>query len=93
MQVLEGTPIPFGQATKEKKSALEHFEPGNLLISDPERRKQLRLVHEEALATKQRVHPFAERFNHVINEELDSLLQSMNDNDEMELDWDRVSET
>jgi hypothetical protein len=93
MQVLEGTPIPFGQATKEKKSALEHFEPGNLFISDPERRKQLKPVHEEALATKQRVHPFAERFNHVINEELDLLLRTMNDNDEMELNWDRVSET
>ncbi|KAJ9150576.1 Cytochrome P450 4c3 [Coniochaeta hoffmannii] len=93
MQVLEGTPIPFGQATKEKKSALNHFEPGNVLISDPERRKVLRPVHEHALATNERVHPLAERFNHVINEELDLLLRAMDDKSDVELNWDRVSET
>jgi cytochrome P450 len=93
MAVLEGTPIPYGQATKEKKSALEHLEPGNVLIADPERRKELRPVHEEALATSQRVHPFAERFKHVVDEELDSLLRAMDEHDQTELNWDKISET
>lgn len=92
-RVLDGTPVPFSPATKEKKSALEHFEPGNLLISDPERRKDLRPVHEHALATGERVHPFAERFNRVIKEELDALFQQADDNGEMQLNWATFQKT
>lgn len=87
-QILDETPIPFSAASREKKSALAHFEPGNVLIADPERRKELRPVHEHALATNESVHPFAERFKKIINEELDSLLGDADDKPEMDLNWD-----
>ncbi|KAK0704223.1 cytochrome P450 [Apiosordaria backusii] len=69
-KVLDETPIPFGTETKEKRSVLSHFEPGNILISDAAGRDKLRPVHEEALTTNSRVRPFAERFQKVISEEL-----------------------
>ncbi|MDR6821045.1 cytochrome P450 [Neorhizobium sp. 2083] len=75
-QVLEGAPSPFSPATKEKRSALAHFEPGNVLISGPERREELRPVHENALATETRRHPFFERFQMIIDEEFDDLLSN-----------------
>lgn len=87
-KVLSETPIPFGSATKEKKSSLGHFEPNHILIADPERRAELRPVHEEALAINQRVHPLADRFSHVINSELQSLT-----NDTPILEWPAFSAT
>jgi hypothetical protein len=69
-RVLEATPLPFSAASKEKRSALAHFEPGNVLISDVARREELRPIHEQALATAKRVHPFVERFKRIIDEEL-----------------------
>jgi cytochrome P450 len=87
-QVLSETPIPFGSATKEKKSSLGHFEPNHILIADPERRAELRPVHEQALATNQRIHPLADRFTHVINSELQSLT-----NDTPILDYPTFSTT
>ena len=91
-QVLSGTPVPFTSATKEKKSSLGHFEPNHILIAGPERRAQLRPVHENALATKDRVHPLMERFQTVINEELDSLIQSTSTQPESTLDFPTFSE-
>lgn len=94
-QVLDETPVPFTSASREKKSSLNHFEPGNVLIADPKRRKQLRPVQEHALVTNERLQPFAERFKRVIDEELDSLLQNANDKSEFDLDtfsqtWFRI---
>lgn len=73
-EVLEGTPSPFTPASKEKRSALAHFEPGNVLISNASRRAGLRPLHEHALATNERVHPFAEHFHRIVREELQALL-------------------
>lgn len=73
-QVLDGTPVPFSSASKEKKSALRHFEPTNILIADPEQRRQLRPIHEHALFTNSRTHPFASRFSSIISSELSPLL-------------------
>lgn len=73
-QVLDGAPTPFNPASKEKRSALAHFEPGNVLISVPERREELRPVHEEALATNARLHPLFDRFQTIIGEEFQDLL-------------------
>ena len=73
-QVLDGAPTPFNPASKEKRSALAHFEPGNVLISEPERREELRPAHEEALATNTRLHPFHDRFQAIIGEEFQDLL-------------------
>ncbi|RYP72617.1 hypothetical protein DL771_004112 [Monosporascus sp. 5C6A] len=84
-QVLSLTPIPFGSASKEKRSALRHFEPSNILIADPEQRSQLRPIHEHALATNSRIHPFASRFSHIIPSELSPLFSSET------LDWTAFS--
>jgi len=54
-EALEGTPMPFTPASKEKRSALAHFEPGNVLISNASRRAELRPLHEHVLATNERV--------------------------------------
>ena len=70
-QVLKATPLSFSAASTEKRSALTHFEPGNVLISDGARRQELRPVHEQALATNQRVHPLVEKFKRIIDEELE----------------------
>src|SRR5690606_37772350 len=92
-QVLNETPDPFSSASKEKESSLSHFEPGNILISDPERRAELRPVHEHALATHERVHPFAERFKRVIDEELSHIFSDNDDKEGIVLDWDEFSQT
>jgi len=90
-QVLSETPVPFGSATKEKRSALAHFEPGNILIADPSRRAQLRPIHEHALATNERVHPFTRHFKEVVSEELRSLLPTADDKPKKEVTWDDFS--
>lgn len=51
---------------------LRHEELGR--TSPQEHRKQLRPIPEKALATNERVHPFAARFKKVIDEELDFYL-------------------
>ncbi|CAI4214165.1 unnamed protein product [Parascedosporium putredinis] len=68
-QVLSETPSPFTAATKEKKTALAHLEPENVLIAGEARREELRPVHEHALATDQRVHPLAKHFKDIIHAE------------------------
>lgn len=82
-EVLLNTPVPFGSASKEKRSALRHFEPGNILIASPEERARLRPVHEHALATGSKIHPFVSRFANVVTDELRPLLASS----ETEVDW------
>jgi hypothetical protein len=59
-RVLTGSPHPFRMDTKEKRAA--HFEPGNVLIADPNRRAALRPLHETALATSTAVHPWYPAF-------------------------------
>ncbi|RYP77934.1 hypothetical protein DL770_006974 [Monosporascus sp. CRB-9-2] len=86
-QVLSETPTPFGSASKEKRSALRHFEPSNILIADTEQRAQLRPAHEHALATNERIHPYAGRFEQVIQEELRLLFDDVDNKPEFDLDW------
>jgi hypothetical protein len=90
-QVLSETPVPFGSASKEKTSALGHFEPGNILISGPEERAALRPVHEHALATNDRTHPLAGRFQDIIKEEINRLFQTTGDKAEFDLNWDNFA--
>jgi hypothetical protein len=87
--VLARSPDPFATDTREKRSALDHLEPGNVLISRPHERPPLRAVHEEALATSARHHPFADRFRAVIDEEFGALFKHGPENGE--LGWDRFS--
>src|SRR3982751_6935904 len=74
--VLNHTPTPFRTDTNEKRAALNHFEPGNVLISDPARRAVLRRLHEAALRTSNTVHPQVSRFSEVIREEYRSIIGS-----------------
>jgi cytochrome P450 len=74
--VLTGSPQPFRTDTKEKRAALNHFEPGNVLIADPDRRAGLRPLHEAALATSTAVHPLVSRFREVIRNEYRSVLRA-----------------
>jgi hypothetical protein len=76
IRVLNGTPRPFRTDTKEKCSALNHFEPGNVLVSDPARRAVLRPLHEAALRTSSTVHPLMSRFHEVIQDELRPVLRA-----------------
>ncbi|MFC3893148.1 cytochrome P450 [Lentzea rhizosphaerae] len=48
-RLLEGSPEPFSLATKEKKSALKHFQPHGVLISEGQERERLRELNERAL--------------------------------------------
>jgi len=93
-QVLHETPTPFTPATTEKKSALAHFEPGNILISAPSRRTELRPIHEEVLATANRAHPLADHCKAIIERELAPLFPNVNDHNEAqsELNWDMFSQ-
>jgi hypothetical protein len=83
-EVLTGSPQPFRTDTKEKRAALNHFEPGNVLIADPNRRAALRPLHEAALATSTTVHPLVSRFREVIRNEYRSVLRA----DGGEITWD-----
>ncbi|MCF6371288.1 cytochrome P450 [Rhizobium halophilum] len=82
--VLSRAPQPFSPATKEKRAALNHLEPGNVLISDPPRRAQTRPYHEAALATSERHHPLVSRFQAVIDEEIERIISA---DGRQELDW------
>jgi cytochrome P450 len=82
-KVLSGSPYPFRTDTKEKRAALNHFEPGNVLIADPNRRTTLRPLHEAALATSTTIHPLVLRFREVIRSEYRSILRA----DGCEIAW------
>jgi cytochrome P450 len=86
--VLTNSPEPFATATAEKKAALAHLEPGNVLISDAPRRAEVRPVHDHALASHKTLHPFADHFQRVIDEEFD---QAFGEKMPVELDWSLFS--
>jgi hypothetical protein len=75
----------------EKRAALSHLEPGNVLISDAPRRSVRRPYHEEALATQHKVHPLARRFKEVIDEEIVEILNCQKSGLYGHLDWDLFS--
>ncbi|MGN7295084.1 cytochrome P450 [Rhizobium sp. SAFR-030] len=75
--VLQRSPDPFATATREKRAALNHLEPGNVLISGAPRRAQLRPLHEAALATAERVHPLAARCTALVEAEFGAVAGHM----------------
>ncbi|WP_245421405.1 cytochrome P450 [Rhizobium sp. L9] len=85
--VLQSSPEPFAAATTEKHAALVHFEPKNVLISSDSRRAELRRAHEHALATADRLHPFAMHFKNIVDAEFLQVL-----NLPRELDWPAFSQ-
>ena len=73
-RVLAETPEPFSSASSEKRGALAHFEPRNVLVSTGADRSARRALQEQALDTSSPVHRMADSFLPVIDEEADALL-------------------
>ncbi|TLM72912.1 cytochrome P450 [Pseudarthrobacter sp. NamB4] len=89
--VLAGSPEPFSPASSEKRGALAHFQPRNVLISTGGERTARRALQEQALDTNSPVHRLASSFLPVVYEEADALLASIGDGDGATtdvLDWD-----
>ncbi len=87
-RVLAESPDPFATATPEKRAALAHFEPKNVLISDSADRPARRRFYEEALETDTPVHHLADRFEEVIASE-EGCLRGMHARGE--LTWEAFS--
>ena len=73
-RVLSESPDPFSPASSEKRGALAHFEPRNVLVSTGTDRTVRRALQEQALDTASPVHRYADSFLPVIEEEADALL-------------------
>ncbi|MBY5405559.1 cytochrome P450 [Rhizobium leguminosarum] len=89
--VLQCSPQPFATATREKRAALAHFEPENVLISDASQRAELRPIHEHALASADRLHPSTARFKAIVDTELLEVLNGIGSDGRNELDWSAFS--
>ncbi|TKV29966.1 cytochrome P450 [Arthrobacter sp. NamB2] len=72
--VLARSPEPFSPATSEKKAALSHFQPANVLISRGSVRTVRRALQEQVLDTGHPVHHLADRFVPIVEEEMQQLL-------------------
>lgn len=57
----------------EKRGALNHFEPGGALVSNPEQHQKRRPFNEEALQAGKTVHSHAEMMTRAIQEEVEAL--------------------
>jgi len=68
-RVLAETPAPFATSTLEKRAALAHFEPKNVLLSQGQDRVERRRFHEQVLDTDRAVHRLVERFVQVVADE------------------------
>lgn len=74
--VLAQSPDPFSPASSEKRAALSHFQPHNVLITRGPERTVRRALQEQVLDTDSPVHHLADRFVPVVEEEMGSLLAS-----------------
>ncbi|WP_129336444.1 cytochrome P450 [Cellulomonas endophytica] len=73
-RVLEGTPVPFTPATREKRAALGHFEPENVLVSSASDRAVRRPFHDAVLDSASPVHHGAGPLVRAVVDEADGLL-------------------
>jgi cytochrome P450 len=74
-RVLDDTPEPFATASSEKQSALAHFQPHGVLVSNGGERAERRRINEQTLDSDCPRHRFAERFASVVQDEGLQLLQ------------------
>jgi len=72
-RVLRETPYPFASASLEKRAALVHFEPKNVLISEGAERAERRGWNERVLESECPRHRFTGNFLHIISGEVDVL--------------------
>ncbi|MFB9388149.1 cytochrome P450 [Streptomyces coeruleoprunus] len=88
--VLDGTPDPYSPATREKRAALEQFQPHGVLISRGAERAGRRAVNEAVLETGNQLHSLAPRLVRAVREEAGLLLGTVVGGDG-ELSWDAFS--
>jgi cytochrome P450 len=72
-RVLAGAPTPFHPANREKRKALEWFQPHGVLISRGPIREHRRVVNEAALDTSSDLHRLAPLFTDAIAVEMNKL--------------------
>ena len=72
--VLAQSPEPFTAASSEKRAALSHFQPSNVLITRGPLRTVRRALQEQVLDTDHPVHHLADRFVPVVEEEMQQVL-------------------
>ncbi len=89
-RVLNNSPEPFATASREKRSALSHFQPKGVLISHGSERADRRRFNEQVLDTHRQMHHLAERFVAVADEEAAHLLTKVRDHGG-QLTWDQFA--
>ncbi|WOI63194.1 cytochrome P450 [Streptomyces fradiae] len=96
VRVLEETPDPYSPATREKRAALEQFQPHGVLISRGAERTGRRALNESVLETGNQLHSLAPRLVRAVREEAGALLREVAENsgelgwDDFAPAWDRV---
>jgi hypothetical protein len=90
-RILSESPEPFAAASAEKRAALAHFEPKNVLISQGPDRTDCRRYNEEVLEAHRPIHHLAENFLEVANSEVNYLHKTLSDR--AELTWPDFSDT
>lgn len=88
-RVLAGSPEPFATASSEKRAALAHFEPKNVLISHGPERTERRRYNEEVLESDRPVHRLAASFLNVVDSEARYLCENVYRHGE--LNWNEFS--
>jgi cytochrome P450 len=74
--VLTQSPDPFSPASSEKRGALAHFEPRNVLVSTGTERTARRALQEQALDASSPVHRLAGTLLPVIHDEAENMLHA-----------------
>jgi cytochrome P450 len=89
-RVLAGTPDPFSTSTKEKSSALGHFQPHGVLVSRGGPRADRRRFNEQVLRPEQPLHQFAPAIVSMVREEARELLREVDSSGERsgQLGWE-----
>lgn len=73
-RVLNESPDPFATATREKRGALGHFQPGGVLISSPEERAVRKPFNDAVLQAGRTVHQHGAHMTAAVRQEMASLL-------------------
>ncbi|MBO0681475.1 cytochrome P450 [Mycolicibacterium sp. S2-37] len=94
-RVLAGAPDPFHPANREKRKALEWFQPNGVLISQGPIRRQRRDLNDSALDSDSEMHRLAGAFAHVVTSEARELVEAVSargtmDADEFMAAWWRI---
>ncbi|MDO3637966.1 cytochrome P450 [Mycolicibacterium arseniciresistens] len=77
-RVLEQAPTPFHAASREKRQALQWFQPHGVLLSSSSMRERRRAVNEAALDTEAPIHRLGAEFSAAIAQAAASLTSDVN---------------